>query len=96
MHLLGFWEFLKFFVRDLYANLAIVGFGEFKAFAVSVTCVFQCCWRVRLPPPSKKGKLCKDQRLSFWLAQGANLRGPVTPSVVLVARLFTRGVLLYQ
>jgi len=37
MHLLGFWEFLKFFVRDLYANLAIVGFGEFKAFAVSVT-----------------------------------------------------------
>ena len=33
----------------------------------------------------------KDQRLSFWLAQGANRRGPVTPSVVLVARLFTRG-----
>jgi hypothetical protein len=37
MQLLGFWEFLKFFVRDLYANLAIVEFGEFQAFAVSVT-----------------------------------------------------------
>ena len=37
MQLLGFWEFLKIFVRDLYANLAIVEFGEFQAFAVSVT-----------------------------------------------------------
>jgi hypothetical protein len=37
MQLLGFWEFLKFFVRDLYANQAIVEFGEFQAFAVSVT-----------------------------------------------------------
>jgi hypothetical protein len=37
MQLLGFWEFLKFFVRDLYANLAIVEFGEFQAFSVSVT-----------------------------------------------------------
>ena len=39
----------------------------------------------------RRGNLRKDQRLSFWLAQGANRRGPVTPSVVLVARLFTRG-----
>jgi len=37
MQLLGFWEFLKFFVRDLYANLAIVEFCNFQAFAVSVT-----------------------------------------------------------
>jgi hypothetical protein len=35
--LLGFWEFLKFFVRDLYANLAIVEFCNFQAFSVSVT-----------------------------------------------------------
>jgi len=42
----------------------------------------------RLP---RRGNLRKDQRLSFWLAQGANRRGPVTHSVVLVARLFTRG-----
>jgi len=34
---LKFWEFLKFFVRDLYANLAIVEFGKFQAFSVSVT-----------------------------------------------------------
>jgi hypothetical protein len=39
----------------------------------------------------RRGNLRKDHRLSFWLAQGANRRGPVTPSVVLVARLFTRG-----
>jgi hypothetical protein len=37
MQLLGFWEFLKFFVRDLYANLAIVEFYNFQAFSVSVT-----------------------------------------------------------
>lgn len=37
MQLLGFWEFLKLFVRDLYANQAIVEFGEFQAFSVSVT-----------------------------------------------------------
>lgn len=37
MHLLGFWEFLKFFVRDLYAKLAIVEFSGFQAFSVSVT-----------------------------------------------------------
>jgi hypothetical protein len=35
--------------------------------------------------------LRNDQGLSFRFAQGANRRGPVTPSVVLVARLFTRG-----
>jgi hypothetical protein len=37
MQLLGFWEFLKFFVRDLYANAAIVEFRNFQAFSVSVT-----------------------------------------------------------
>jgi hypothetical protein len=37
MQLLGFWEFLKFFVRDMNANLAIVEFCEFQAFSVSVT-----------------------------------------------------------
>jgi hypothetical protein len=37
MQLLGFWEFLKFFVRDLYANQAIVEFVEFQAFSASVT-----------------------------------------------------------
>jgi hypothetical protein len=37
MQLLGFWEFLKIFVRDLYANLAIVEFCKFQAFSVSVT-----------------------------------------------------------
>jgi hypothetical protein len=37
MQLLGIWEFLKFFVRDLYANLAIVVFDKFQAFSVSVT-----------------------------------------------------------
>ena len=37
MQLLGFWEFLKFFVRDLYANLAIVELCRFQAFSVSVT-----------------------------------------------------------
>jgi hypothetical protein len=37
MQLLGFWEFLKFFVRDLYANLAIVEFCKFQALSVSVT-----------------------------------------------------------
>jgi hypothetical protein len=35
-----FWEFLKIFVRDLYANQKIVDFGTFQAFSVSVTCVF--------------------------------------------------------
>jgi len=34
---LTFWEFLKIFVRDLYANQAIVEFGEFQALSVSVT-----------------------------------------------------------
>jgi hypothetical protein len=29
MQLLELWEFLRFFVRDLYANLAIVEFGNF-------------------------------------------------------------------
>jgi hypothetical protein len=44
------------------------------------------------PATFQEGEILrKDQRLSFWLAQGANRRGPVTPSVVLVARLFTRG-----
>jgi hypothetical protein len=33
----GFWEFLKIFVRGLYANLAIVEIAEFQAFSVSVT-----------------------------------------------------------
>ena len=37
MQLLGFWEFLKFLVRDLYVNLAIVEFGKFQAISVSVT-----------------------------------------------------------
>jgi hypothetical protein len=37
VQLLEFWEFLKLFVRDLYANLAIVEFGKFQAFLVSVT-----------------------------------------------------------
>ena len=37
MQLLGFWEFLRFFARDLYANLAIVEFVEFQTFLVSVT-----------------------------------------------------------
>ena len=37
MQLLGFWEFLKIFVRDLYANLAIMEFCNFQAFLVSVT-----------------------------------------------------------
>jgi hypothetical protein len=37
VQLLEFWEFLKLFVRDLYANPAIVEFGKFQAFAVSVT-----------------------------------------------------------
>jgi hypothetical protein len=36
MQLLGFWGFLKFFVRDLYANLAIVEFCNSKAFSDSV------------------------------------------------------------
>jgi hypothetical protein len=36
MQLLGFWEFLKFFVRDLYASLAIVEFCNSKAFSDSV------------------------------------------------------------
>jgi hypothetical protein len=37
MQLLDFWEFLKFFVRDLYANQAMVEFGEFEAFLGSAT-----------------------------------------------------------
>jgi len=37
IQLLGFWEFLNFFVRDLYANQAIVEFGKFQAISVSVT-----------------------------------------------------------
>jgi hypothetical protein len=37
VQLLEFWEFLKLFVRDLYANLAIVEFGKFQAFLISVT-----------------------------------------------------------
>jgi hypothetical protein len=37
IQLLGFWELLRFFVRDLYANPAIVEFVEFQAFLVSVT-----------------------------------------------------------
>ena len=37
MHLLEFWEFLKIFVRNLYASQAVVEFGTFQAFAVSVT-----------------------------------------------------------
>jgi hypothetical protein len=37
MLLLEFWEFLKIFVRDLYANQVVVEFGEFPAFSVSVT-----------------------------------------------------------
>jgi len=36
MQLPGFWEFLKFFVRDLYANVAME-FCNFQAFLVSVT-----------------------------------------------------------
>ena len=40
MQLLGFWEFLRFFARDLYANLAIVEFVEFQTFLVAVTRVF--------------------------------------------------------
>ena len=32
-----FWELLKIFVRDLYANQAIVEFGEFQALSVSIT-----------------------------------------------------------
>jgi hypothetical protein len=35
--LLEFWEFLDLFVRDLYANQAIVEFGNFQAISVSVT-----------------------------------------------------------
>jgi hypothetical protein len=35
-----FWEFLKIFVRDLYAKQKIVDFGTFQAFSVSVTYVF--------------------------------------------------------
>ena len=31
MHLPQFWEFLEFFVRDLYASLAIVKIGEIQA-----------------------------------------------------------------
>jgi len=37
VQLLEFWEFLILFVRDLYANLAIVEFENFHAFSVSVT-----------------------------------------------------------
>jgi hypothetical protein len=37
MQQLEFWEYLKIFVRDLYANLAIVEIAEFQAFSVSVT-----------------------------------------------------------
>jgi len=37
MQLQEFWDFLKFFVRDLYAKLAIVEFSGFQAFSVSVT-----------------------------------------------------------
>jgi hypothetical protein len=37
MQQLEFWRFLKIFVRDLYANQAIVEFDEFQAFSVSVT-----------------------------------------------------------
>jgi len=37
VQLLEFWEFLKIFVRDLYANLAIAEIGNFQAISVSVT-----------------------------------------------------------
>jgi hypothetical protein len=36
MQLLEIWEFLKMFVRDVYADLAILEFCEFRAFSVSV------------------------------------------------------------
>jgi len=37
MRLLEFWEFLKIFVRDLYANDAIAEFGTFPEFSDSIT-----------------------------------------------------------
>jgi hypothetical protein len=58
MQLLGFWEFLKIFVRDLYANLAIVEFCKFQAFSVSVTLVFSVLMTGSTPATSQEGEIC--------------------------------------
>jgi hypothetical protein len=55
--LLEFWEFVKFFVRDLYANPAFVEIGEFQTFSVSVTWVFSVLMTGSTPAASTNSNL---------------------------------------